>query len=75
MASISGGKSHTFNALDLARTKASGGSPVLGARDSCGANSALDVHNGSSHGGAPFARGQSLLGSHNGGIARCLEGR
>lgn len=55
--------SQTFDVLDFSSTEARKSSPVLGPRDASRADSSLDVHQGSSCGGATLARGQ-LLGGH-----------
>jgi hypothetical protein len=57
-------KSRTLNMLNFLSTETRKGSPVLGARDACRADSSLDVHKGSSCGGATLARGQRLFGGH-----------
>lgn len=56
--------SQTFDVLDFSSAETRKGSPVLGARDACRTDSSLDVHQGSSCGGATLARGQRLLGGH-----------
>lgn len=50
-------KRRTLDVLDFLGAKASKGSPVLGARNACWADSSLDVYQGSSGGGATLARG------------------
>lgn len=56
--------SQTFDVLDFSGTETRKSSPVLGPRDARRTNSSLDVHQGSSGGGATLARGQRLLGGH-----------
>lgn len=60
--------------LDLSSAKAGKSPPVLGPRDARWADSSLDVHKGSSSGGATLADGQRLLGRH-GGKTRLQAGK
>lgn len=60
-----GSLKHTFNALDLAWTKASGSSGMLGTRGARRTHGALDINNRSTRGGASLAGGKALrLGRH-----------
>lgn len=62
---LSEGLHRTFNAGDLARAEAGGGSGVFGARDARGADGTLDVDNRGACRGTPLADWHGLLrGSH-----------
>lgn len=50
-----------LNAFDLVGAKASEGSLVLGSRDTCGTNRALDVDEGSASRGTTLSNGHRLL--------------
>lgn len=65
--------SRTLDVFDFSSAETRKSPPVLGARDACWADSSLDVHKGSSSGGATLASGQGLLGRH-GGMAAGRDG-